>query len=539
MLFRRLLTVISIFIIILLLSIIIRFYPLISTYSAHPADFSGPESYNIGYILDTGHLVKNHDVQTFSNFGATIYSLVDYPMLSIFRVSAHIVTCIPLDSWEWFMITSFFISIAFSLILLSLYSHQRENFNTTHVAMIILFSLLGTPTIIYGLIPTNAAFGWLFISLCVLQYMKHNNPKRRFLLLFFSLFLIFLYYTPSIIYFIFLTVLLTYQYMIKRKDYPIIIVVFYFVSFVSYSIYIGTDRFNATTHLLPNIYELIKTGITGVVGGSHPESDLYSYLITTSNENKVKRLINAFFVSIPFIYFVFIGSGKIKNARNKDILWSLSLSLIPLGIMLALWMGIWGIWRLAEWGGLFSLIIFSLMIGDVSKKGQKILIFSVVIAVLTSSYAYISDENIPTNRITYTEDYNIHWITRTTSNEDVIFTDLRLAGALIGEGHFRVVGLHEKKENTSTLINLYKEIYLSYDDDDVASEVKRALSSFKTMGREVDYIFLSEQMMKMPPGIRVYNYTLKPPTKNITFRYDNLYSIYKIYDNGLSKIYST
>lgn len=531
---------ILIFLIVFIISILIRFYPLIQNYSTHSAGYSGPTTYNVMYILDNGRLLDGGAVQTFTSFGSTIYNHMEYSHLQILDAIISIVTGGSLSSWTNLIFTSIIVSIPFYLVILSFYHNlQNEKITTIDLLALSLFIFLGTPTIINGIaIVSNAFYSWFLICLSFLLYLKHDDIRRKTLLIFNLIILVMIYFTPSFVYLGFFVMLYFYNYIKKREDLSKTILILYLILFVSFSMYIGTLRFNSTISMLDSIGEaLIQDGLDTFFKGSSVESNvIYPYLISTSIQNKITRAINAVLVSIPLFYFLLFGSNNLKDEKLNNLIWSYSLSLFPLGIMFSAWMGIWGLWRLAEWGGLISLITFSSIIGVVNKKSKVILISFVFLAILTSSYAYVTDENLPTNKVTYAEHSNLLWIKQhfEPSNEQVIFTDMRLGGSLISEGYFKTVGLQDIKDRPDRLINAYKDIYCNND----SFLAQTAISSFKLQdGENVKYLFFSEQMTKMVPGICVYSYTLKPPSDDFLSNYDNYSFTNSVYNNGVSKFY--
>ena len=522
-----------IFLNILLVSCIIRFYPLVSEYSSHPAGFNGPSFYNTMYIIKNGFLLDDYAIQLYTSFASTIYIFVKYPLLHIFDAITSMITNLSIDSWYYYLCISFSLSIVFFFVILLFYNKTINNIFLLFLLSNFIF--LGTPTLISGLIPTNALFGWLYFIILLYLITKHENAKLRILSIFISIILLMTYYTPSIIYLLFLISYLVLTPKSEWRKGPTTHIILYISLFLAYSIYVGTDRFGSSAHTLNNIFNNLENGLAGLYYGSTPESaPLQPYLISTSIFNKLKRLINAFFVCIPPAYFLLCGHKILENKEIKHVFFSYILALVPLTIMLGFWLGIWGIWRLAEWGGLLSLITVSALIGKTKAKWKNFVVLSVLMAVLTSSYAYLTDENSRADSIIYEENACINWIKENLIIESVIFTDMRLAGSLIYEGRFKITGLQEIRDMPELLVELYKKYFYEIDQINFNND----LDNFKIHGENVDYFLFSKPMERESPGIRIYSYTLKPPKRGFINSYNDIKSVNSIYGNGKSIIYA-
>ncbi|RLI95879.1 MAG: hypothetical protein DRO92_00810 [Candidatus Altiarchaeales archaeon] len=522
-----------IFLIIISISSIVKFLPIISKYSTAPAQFGGGTIYFINHIINTGHILKRGEIQTYGVYSNTIYGQVETPIFSIFHAIRSKILDIPWKSRD--LISHITFSIIFSItILLFFYRSEKIEISIITFITIVLFALFGTPQLISNM-EGNAALGWIFIALGLYTYTRSEDSRMRLLLIIFSCTLPLMYYTPSMVYLLILVSLVVYKIVIKR-DYKQYLgfTLLYLVVWLACSIYIATSRFHGTINVISSIHLLFREGLTGSLVGIN-EGDIIHYLISTSISNKIKLASNAFFVVIPVIYFLKIGHKRFtEKNRIVDVLWAILISLLPMSFLLFVWLGIWGVMRLVEWGGLYSVIILSSMMSLIEIHHRRFLTFVVIAAIITSCYAYMTDENKPTGYITYSEEHAADWILNNIKRDNAVFTDFRLSADLVGNGHLRVTGINEVEQKLTSVISSLNDIYYNNKSDNAKMALNKIILS---NNQKMDYLFFSKQMTEEIPGIKGYNYAFKPAPDDFTIKYDTSNFTNRIYDNGISFIY--
>jgi hypothetical protein len=513
-------------------STLIYLYPTFE-YATDIAQFNGGTVYFHNYLIKTGHLLQRDQIQTFGLFSNSIYGQTETPMDTIYRVIKDIV--IVSDSkLNYSAIYYLFAGLIFALSILLFYSSESKNL--IDYIVICSFVLLGAPYIISN-INGNAVTGWTLIALSLYTYTKKEDARMRLLTIIFLISLPLTYFTPASMLLLILTTLIVYK-ALAIKDYKISfqMTLLYFILWISTGMYISVGRFTGTLNLFTKIFEILKSGlIPGTV--SVGSDEITSYLISTEVLNKIILLINSIFVAIPVIYFIFIGHKKFEKYNELlHVLWGFTLSLIPLTILLYFWLGLWGVTRLSEWGSILSFIIAASMIGKVSVTHKRYLTYFMVIAVTISVFAYTTNENKPTTYLTFEEQYSADWLINHIQNEKSVFTDFRVAGYFVGNGHLRVTGVNNiDNPPMNKSIKLIESIY--YSNDSTRAKIALDEIRLKNNNQKMNYLLFSNQFTKNVPGIKLYDYAFKPAPNNFTKKYDEMNYIYRIYDNGNSCSY--
>jgi len=521
------------------LSTAIRFYPLTSLYSPHPADFGGPSYFPTKYAIENGNFLKN-SLRTYTLIGGTIYANNAYPSLvGLYTTLTH-VTGISIGTWTYNILLSIYLSIVFALAILLIYKYQLKDILRykailiIEISLLVLITLSGTPTIFNALLPTNAIFGWIYILL-FLYLLLIPKINTRFVLMIFSIVLIVTYFTPSTILLIFIITWWLYTYFVENNyenKEIFLIVLFYVVLWTANTLFKAPFRFATVAEIGTYMSNLLTEGMHGVIiGVSQKSKILYPYITSTSLLNKLKHFVNLIFLAIPPTYYIFEGSRFVKKQQIKSLINSYIITLIVLGALFSAWRGIIGIWRLVEWGGLLSLIVIASLLPHLNKKQKMKLIFVITLTILSSSYVYITDENLPMNKIVYSEHIGMLWEMKTISHKDATFSDMRIAGAFVGMGYFKVYGLHEDKDNPEVVVRIYKQMYLNPTPQSVHYVLNYHYKE------KITYVFFTTLFMKNVPGIRIYDYTLKPPKHNFIYVYQKYHYLSKIYTNDIVVIY--
>lgn len=525
-------TLILCIVILFLLSPLIYSYP-IHEYSTAPAQFNGGGSYFSDYLINTGHSLKHGDVVTFGVFSNTIYGQTESPATVIFGVIRNlIITSSDSSFWNYSILYYFFAALSFSLSILLFYRPTAEKSNYA-VLSIVLFTIFGVPYII-GNIGGNAGIGWTLILLILYTYTKRDSPNMRLILIILLISLPLIYYTPSSMLLLILSSLIIYNTLHKNYQASFQLTLLYFILWLSTSIYISIGRFSGTLNIFSRLPLIIKEGFVQSSAGVG-SNEVIPYLITTSSSNKIMLLINAIFVVVPVVYFLLTGFKKFdKKDGILHVLWAYFLSLIPLTFLLFIWLGLWGVARLSEWGGVFSFLVFSATIGKIHKSQGKILTFLIAIAIITSIFAYVTDENKPTGYLTFEEEYSANWLIKHIYNDKSVFTDFRIAGYFVGNNHLRVTGVNNIDYPLNSSINYMEAIYYSNNE----TEAEKALDKIKlNNGQKMNYLLFSNQMTKNIPGIKLYDYAFRPAPSNFTEKYDTSSFTHRVYDNGKSMNY--
>lgn len=159
----------------------------------------------------------------------------------------------------------------------------------------------------------------------------------------------------------------------------------------------------------------------------------------------------------------------------------------------------------------------------------------VVLAVGLSLYSFHIQSrtvHMATN-FTHAEAEGYAWLRGRLSPEDVVFTDFRLSGAFIADGHLRVLGVTgEGAERTDALL---QSIYYAGDSATITAGIDELRTSGE--GRTARYLFLSTLMMEDYPGLNGYSSRFEPTTAAFFAALDTGRDWQLIHDNGQIRVY--
>lgn len=248
--------------------------------------------------------------------------------------------------------------------------------------------------------------------------------------------------------------------------------------------------------------------------------------------NKVRLAINAFFVVIPFAYFIIWGRRYFKAQKERFVAFSVAFFLVPL--ILLTFLAIGDVGRAVEYGALASVVLFALMAGRIKQSHWKLLRIVAILAVLSSTYAYVMSENRALTRLTYAEQYAADFLSPQIDEQSVVFTDYRLAAPLLGKGHFRTTGIDLlKPKDVEPDLATLRDIYWG-DDTEAAMN---ALGKIRLDRESVGYLFFSKGMTQALPGIGTYTFSFKPAPADFRSKYDRASPTTCIYNNSDAFIY--
>lgn len=514
-----------------LLSTLIYYYPTME-YPTNLAQFNGGGKYFLDFVQKNGISLQKNQIETFGLYSNTIYIQTDNPLSAISAAIKNIILFPPNShvTLNYSIIYYFCAALCLSLSSCLFYDPTNKK-NLIDYLTIALFTLLGVPYIIYN-IGGNAGVGWTLIILSL--YMSTKKDARMKSLLIINLFALpLIYFTPASMLLLIMVTLLIYNLIVvgdRKLSYHLILT--YTVIWFSVNLYISRARFTGVVELFSKLPLIIKEGFIQNTAGVG-SGEVIPYLMSTNLSNKILLLVNSIFVAIPVIYFIYKGHKYFeKSNKMLHIIWAFTLSLIPLSFLLYFWLGMWGLARLSEWGGLLSLLTYALLMGKIPQDHKKYLTIVVILAALTSVASYTIDENRPTLYLTFEEKQSADWLIQHIQTEKSVFTDFRVAGYFVGNGHLRVTGVNNiDNPPLNKTIELIESIYYSNN----GTEATLALDKVRLKNdQKMNYLLFSNQFTKKVPGIKLFDYAFKSAPKNFTEKYDMTSTTYRIYDNGNS-----
>jgi hypothetical protein len=270
------------------------------------------------------------------------------------------------------------------------------------------------------------------------------------------------------------------------------------------------------------VIETIRSGFSGFETSSPLLPS--KYIVQTSLESKLRNLINGILVALPIV-FLYLSKNRLKEFKETTLFILAGILALPcLAFLSFFWLGQFGLVRLQEYGSLISLIVVAFISPVLVDKEKTILAVIMILAIISSIFAYYNDESTNYRYITNQEEDGAKWIENNINNDSFIFTDHRLSGTLISNGFLRTNGISEFDENPTESID---QIYYAKDSKNV-SQIIRSYGA--------NYLYFSKSMSDNSPGIMLYNYPIKPAPYGFYEVYNTDFN--RLYDNGQSYVYN-
>jgi hypothetical protein len=493
-------------ILIILVATLFRIYP-IYQFSFQPSGYNGQIEIRSLNIEETGH-------SSFSSRGEILIDIYTAEQKIIINQDPQII----------FLITTLTQCICFSLVIILFTKPilKDKTLDLIPMAFIVLFSIFATPDVITRLSGWNGPYLWIFYFLAF--YLIIFKKQTKSIICLSMLLLIILpiaYFTEAIFVFLLLIILLIYQLVYKRTVIPNTHIILYIMFFIIYEIYISD-------YSMDWIFQII-TMITTYTQNT-TRSQLLNYIAGGTNISMIKNLICIVLASIPLIYFIIIGKKKF-DTKIVDLFNVLLLTIFVFGIIIYFWMGFTGIaQRIPLYGALLSILAFTVLSAKkTNNKNYMILIFFISVAIIFSGYTYItSDYN--SSAISFDEEAASNWLITHTYKSETIFTDLRLSGPLTYNGYSPVI-LNDVFISPETVNKLLEEMFYKID-----SPVDAFYQLDKLNNVNIRLIYFSTSFTERFPGIKGFDYSFLPASKDYLERYDELNQFDVIYRNHESTI---
>ena len=534
MISRRALNLFLIIILVILLSTIVRYLPIVE-YSSQPVSYAGGNEFSLDYLLNTGHFLTTSEANKITSnnaFSQGINEYSTYPLLPSLYATISLVLGIEPFTLHYNII----ISIVFLLPLIAIYFsifNKFSNFNKNKNARILAVTMMALIVLLYsqlaspGAITQAGAQGHIFMLFPIfLVFLADTKDIRiKFLSIFFVCIFLAVYNTAASFFLLWL-LMATFYLVSKKKQHAIIgVVTIYVVAYLTYSIYVSAGRGTTFFQVFENFINIFMEGSLYFEPSSMALPS--EYLVNTSEFNKIKYVVDAVLVILPILYYITIGNKFIKQRPLNNAPLISGIAALPvLAILLYLWLGGLSLGRLQEYGTVMSILIVCAILPIIKEKHMKVLATCLALAVIVSCVTYITDENTPYRRITINEQIGANWLINESLN-DRVFTDHRLSGTLIGNGLLNTTGVYEKDTLNQTLHKL-NSIYYRPVTNDAYGVIKGTGSS---------YVLFSKEMTKEAPGIMIYNYPIKNATSDFLNYYDWGMQFDNIYSNSVIKVY--
>jgi len=510
-------------ILLILVSTLIKYYPLPYNYSTMPGQFGGGLAFFEKFAIKEGRLLERGELGVYSIYSFSIYGQDENPGYALLRVIISLVTDLEIYTWNFailFTIVTYVIYLSSILLFL-----KRKN--TLMIILCAFYSILAYPYITNG-ISANRGICWYLIILLIYiltNYYDKINNKLKIIFIFLSFLLPIIYWTPSAFFLLFIIWLAISPIKVDFKDIKYLALV-YAIFFLSWNIYISFGRFQGPILLIQDFRKFLENiiclNLYNYLYGPG-SAGIPRYIYCTSLLNKLRLLLPAVFVAIPVLHFTFLKIYNKRFNKSEKIIFNYILSVGILSFFLFVKKGVYGLQRLQEWGTLASILVISKIYSE-NNNISKFIIILIILTIVFSAIANIMNENKELGWISYKESVTIRWII-TNSNNSIIFTDLRLAGGLISCGYLKVTGITESLP-INKFINMIEDIYYNPIKDPLHSLIRIRLYN----GQKINTILFSKRMEYIN-GVKAYDYTLKPIKYNFLRKYYIHSKINVIYNN--------
>jgi len=542
--------------------IVFRSYAL-RMFSDLPTGFDGPLMFRRMYLLEQGKFLIER-LPTFSFWSNGVNSqlgifLQEIVYAGVLKIGYSL--SIQPKIIHQLILTPVLIILANILLL-------RRWVNRPRIIDIVIVSAmvtLGTPVVITYLSGWNSPYGWILFLAITLVVMSQLNPtwKVGLILVLFMLGLSF-YHTFGFFLLIYLILLWIFSSISINRVLvfsPLLLIILYF----TYQMYVSSLFFSTIAGGIEDIFslnflvrDLIRT--SGLLT-THPELVylrylnliLYSLLLipisivtvryirrVSRNYREQKSLNQQGTYFLKFIIDPLLGKTRIStDQESHDEFSYLSATVASAGAVLAI----------------AFVFIIKMDITLMINRTAEYLILPALLAVITElryqrrAYIYplmilILSISIFTfwkqssaaqiaNYITWPEAEGYTWLSQRLDEDDVVFTDFRLSGPFIADGHFRVLGITSQGDEDTR--RLLKEIY----QESSARTITTAIDQIRTWEEDQpgDYLFLSTQMLNDYPGINGYGTQLGRVPPSFFQALDESPDWELIYNNTEARIY--
>lgn len=533
--FRNLLPALGILLLVAVASIAFRTIAF-RGYSGLPTGFDGPMVFRQRYLIAHGWFL-DHAVSTYSYWSAVVNAQLGSFLMELINAVMlwlNQLTGIPTRLLHQLVLTPVLIGVATALLV----QQRATKPHLSEFAAVAALATLGTPVVINFLNGWNVAYAWCILLLFTLIYISKLPVSVRLLL---TLGLTFigppLYHTFGFLLTTYALTLWGFSALIGLRRVtgsPLTIIVY----FLTYQTYVSVLFFGA----------LLK-GLSDVVSLNFLKRDAPVIAVTPINTG----LINLQYLHLALYAMLAIPVGiavlrfaKLLLARRRGIEPADDPRMLAAISALALAIGVFAVLFGLKFSpefminrGASYLIIPALlaMINELRcrRRAYRYVYLITLLAVSASLYSFAiqaATSHAATN-LTHAEEEGYTWLRERMRPEDVIFTDFRLSGPPIADGHFRVVGITgEGDEQTNKLLDT---IYYQSNAATITSAIDQLRTEHE--GHPADYLFLSVLMEHDYPGLNGYSSRFAPAPASFFSALDNSSDWRLVFQNEDTRIY--
>jgi len=481
----------------------------LSQFSTLPAGFEGPGLFRIHYLLDHQRLLVD-PVPAYSYWSGGINTRLGSYLTEVY--GAGLVSLSAWLSQPTRLLHQIVLTTALTVLALWLLMRRSRNRRLRDAALVAALATLGTPLVIYYMSGWNVAYGWVLL-LALTAVCTSSLSVRSKIVLSFALTLI----GPPV-YHSFGFLLITYAvalWMLGRVVNlnkfivsPLAVV----VAYLAYQIYVSIQFFG----------ELVAT-LRDVLTLAFLERDVGLLALTPATfmgvELRYVHLVLYGLLAVPVAiqvgrYAMTLRSQSRANGpveTDRLLFWTATTAL-------AVSVGLFGLASGARFSseqlvarGAAYVIVPSLVaiIAELRARAPRYAyVYPLgIVVLLLSGFAFWGQASsvYSGTQVTNEEAEGYQWLTERLTTDSVVWTDFRLSGPFIADGHLRVIGIHgQLNEPTDALL---ETVYYSSTPDSVGP----AIDQVRTYdGKVANFLFLSMLMTRNFPGPTGYGTQFSP-----------------------------
>jgi hypothetical protein len=179
---------------------------------------------------------------------------------------------------------------------------------------------------------------------------------------------------------------------------------------------------------------------------------------------------------------------------------------------------------------LFAVLALAVLLASNIAPPLRLALFGLVaVSVCLSAVIYYSTERHPLTLVTPAEQAAVNWASGHTSSRQTVFTDERLAGGLVGQGHVNTDGVSDYVPPTFLLKQL-RDVY--YGGSPKLAAVGLSSVQLPTGSVGIKYVLLSHLMESDLPGIKATDYNFRGAKAGFMAKFARIPGAYLVYNNG-------
>lgn len=420
------------------------------------------------------------------------------------------------------------------MILQQLSKLYRFPLSLSHYIIIYLFTSLGSTSIISTTSVGGVMdyYGWSLLLIIFYLNLKSLNSKNyitSFLTILFVITLQLYHHTSALFYFFIITSIFLYQKLALKKrelvtnnQYTLSIMIF-----ISYLIYL-TYSFNG-------YLAAFKSSILSMLNPTSLQYQQTQGIFTDileplSLSRIIIRGLNVFFICMPVLLILYYTYKQKLNDKNTNLLIAWILALIPISMLLFGWGGFGGFFfRLTYLLSILSIVSVIYLLIFYTKSTEKFLLYSIIfLCIFSSIYSYSSSDFGAGNSLTWSEYSCINKIGSSFHKDAVIYSDSRLASPLIYFNFIKVKGLEDEGAEIDALKRTLDDYLILFSSEDV-NKLNDNIDNLTIVKGE--FIILSNQFTRYPPGIHSYLKIFKPASPMYQNKFKESKYFNHVYDN--------